>query len=65
MEPHAHSDTQEPIAVDEREAGRLLGVSAKTVSRLPAEAVGRFKIGTAVRYRRQSLIEFVQGRIGK
>lgn len=55
----------QPIAVTEAEAGKLLGVSGKTVSRLPAEEVGRFKIGTAVRYSRSRLVEFVALQIGK
>lgn len=55
--PHAHDDT---IAVDEREAGRLLGVSPKTVSRLPDAAVGRVRIGRRVVYYRAQLERYLR-----
>lgn len=47
------------IAVDERAGAELLSVSPKTLSRIPARLVGRFKIGTAVRYRVESLRRYV------
>lgn len=47
----------EPLALDQREAARLTGLSAKTLERLAAagEQVGRIKIGRRVLYHREML----------
>ena len=47
----------EPLALDQNDAARLSGLSAKTLERLAAagEQVGRIKIGRRVLYHRATL----------
>ncbi len=79
--PHVHADlvaafrsvlaevgAVEPIAVDEREAARLLSCSPKTVARIPDDQIGRLRIGEggrSVRYLVASLRQYAETLAGK
>jgi excisionase family DNA binding protein len=55
--------TTPPLLVDEREAGRLLGVTSRTVFSLrKAGELPAVKIGSRVLYERTALAEFIQRR---
>ncbi len=55
----------EPLAVDEPTAAKLLSISGKTLSALPADRTGRFHCGRAVRYHWPTLKAFAAEMIGK
>ncbi len=54
----------DPLAIDQREAARLTGLSAKTLSRLAdaGEAVGRVKIGRRVVFHVPTLSAWLSAR---
>ena len=50
-----------PLSMTGREAARLTGVCEKTLKRASdrGEPVGRFRVGTAVRYHRAALVKWL------
>lgn len=52
------------LAVSEPDAAAMLAICPRTLSKLPAGEVGRFRIGTSIRYSVERLREFVAARIG-
>lgn len=54
----------DPLAIDQRDAARLTGLSAKTLGRLAdaGEAVGRIKIGRRVLFLRSALESWLAGK---
>ena len=63
LPPPAAADL-DALAIDQREAARLTGLSAKTLGRLAdaGEPVGRMKIGRRVLYHRATLSAWLSAR---
>lgn len=62
--PTPPSADRDPLAIDQREAAGLTGLSAKTLGRLAdaGEPVGRVKIGRRVLYHRAMLAAWLLSR---
>ena len=56
------SEGVEPLAVGEKEAARLLGVSIRHLYNLRQSGLPFVRLGTAIRYRREALDAYLRER---